>query len=91
MRGLAFEIYSTSREERHFTENGSFQGKLDYASKFLFFSTIITLLASEWTEENLLDVGTISEDRSGWYAAIQIQVSLVLICIVIMSVLNYCR
>ena len=55
-RRIAFQVYSASREERNFTDSDSIQHKFYYLATLMFVALMVTLLASEWTEENLLDV-----------------------------------
>lgn len=55
-RSIAFKVYSISREERNFTKSGDSLDKLYYLVSLVFICLLLTLLASEWTEENLLDV-----------------------------------
>ena len=90
-RRIAFQVYSASREERNFTDSDSIQHKLYYLAILMFVALIVTLLASEWTEENLLDVGEVNGDRSGWHIAIKVQMSIAVIAVFLMSIFNFCR
>lgn len=88
-RSIAFTVYSSSREERNFTDSAD--DKLYFLVGLAFVALLLTLLASEWTEENLLDVRTLNVDRSGWFIAIKVQVSVLLISIFLMSIQNFFR
>lgn len=90
-RSIAFNVYSTSREERNFEDSSSFQSKLYFFTALGFISLFLTLFASEWGEENLLDVREMNTDRSNWYLAITLELMFTLLGILLLSVLNYSR
>ena len=90
-RSIAFNVYSTSREERNFEDSSSFQSKLYLFTALVFIIFLLTLSLSEWGEENLLDVREMNDERSNWYLAIKIELILTMLGIFLLSVLNYSR
>lgn len=90
-RSIAFNVYSTSREERNFEDSSSFQSKLYLFTALGFSFLLLTLFASEWGEENLLDVREMNDERSTWYLAINVLLIFSMLGIFLLSVLNYSR